>query len=471
MINNIYSTSVITSYNPARKGFSHYLYWVDFTVLLFLLILQRMPFTVLEPLRPLFAVLCIGILAAVTIKNIMMSMMITSSKLTIVRPHLRLLLLSIFFISLVFVAYAKVDITHTFSIQTALVTASFWVAIFIMSSSIFLAPNNYPHRNILRWGIILAGGTYILFNVFFHFFSIPLFDVEARYAEGYADSSLGNSTILALLGLNQSRMLFPTAAGINSMGPIAGVTLVISLMLFLQRTVIRSLFQKVFASVTCLASIYVLLGTDSRFSLISVFLTLFFMTLPLLKKFSWFNLGVVLSPLVPLLLITILNNIDSFEFSVLGNLTRNTNDLITFNGRTYLWEAGYRLLSWFQPEHLWGFGFRSQAASANAAYLPRFPWNPHPELHNFALQYVFDLGYIGLLTFILLYTTLISRLKLLYRDDPQTGNMLMSMAVYFMFISTIETALTYYNYEVFTLLLLMLAANLPEFYKVTPRLR
>ena len=471
MINNIYGTSVITRNTSTHKGFSHYLFWVDFSVLLFLLILQRIPFTVLEHLRPTFAVLCMGILLIVTLKNIMMSMMLKSSMLLMVRPNVRLLLLSIFFVTLIFISYAKVNTTHTFNIQTALVTGGFWVAIFITGSSIFLAPNNYPHIKNLRWGIIYASGLYIIFNVFFHFFTIPLFDVAARYAEGYADSSLGSSTILTLLGLHQDRMLFPTAAGINSMGPIAGVTLVVSLMMFLQRNVIHSLFQKIFASVTCLASIYVLFGTDSRFSLISVFLTLFFMTLPFLKKFSWFNLGVVLSPLLPLLLITALNSIDSFEFSLLGNLTRNTNDLITFNGRTYLWEAGYRLLWWFQPEHLWGFGFRSQAIPSNATYLPGFSWNPHPELHNFALQYVLDLGYLGLLAFILLYTTLISRINRLCSNDPQTGNIFMSMTVYFMFVSTIETALTYYNYEVFTLLLLMLSANLPELYKTSQRLR
>lgn len=443
----------------------NYLYKIDYIVYLFFIVLVRIPQTIIPSLRGNFLIVFFIITTAVILKNIGLGLSYRPGKLTFIRPNPWVLFGITTFWLLICIAYLRAINTGATSTNYAQVTILIWTSITAMGISSFLAPDYHNHQKELKLAISLAASAYIIVNVLLYFLNTPFFDLVARFTESYQGmDDMGQSVLLSYLGVNINRVLFPTAIGVNGVGPITGAAVIVGVLLVIENSFRRKQSWKqawlfIFGILSIVAGFFVLLSIDSRFSLVSVIVTIGLVKfLPkTILKYAIIVL-IVISPLLPYCIPVVTEFADNL--TLLTNFSRHTNDIISLNSRVYVWESAYLLLSKTLPQHLIGYGFRSQALSENAAYLYRFALRDIPEFHNYTLQYIFDTGYIGLATFIIFYTT--TFIHLIEHNKFKENILLIAILIHFMIVSTVEVAITYYNQEVFTVLLLIFITCLPQ---------
>lgn len=443
----------------------NHLYKIDYVVYLFLITLVRIPQTIIPSLRGSFLVVMFILIVAVILKNVGLSLSYTTGKFTFITPNIWIFFGITTLWLLICITYIRAISTGVISTNYAQVTILLWTSILIMGISSFLAPDHYIRQKGLKQAISLAASSYIIVNVFLYFLNTPFFDLVARFTESYQEmSDLGQSVLLSYMGININRVLFPTAIGVNGVGPITGAAVIVGILLITENISKRGQGWNQplllgFGVLSVITGCFVLLSIDSRFSLFSVIATVGlvkFLPKTFLKR-AIITI-VIVSPILPYFIPVITEFAD--RLTILTTFSRHSNDIISLNSRIYVWDSAYLLLSETLPQHLVGYGFRSQAVSENAPYLYRFALRDIPEFHNYSLQYIFDAGYIGLAIFITFYV--ITFIHLVDQNQSKENILLIALLTHFMIISTVEVAITYYNQEVFTALLLIFTTCLPQ---------
>lgn len=122
-----------------------------------------------------------------------------------------------------------------------------------------------------------------------------------------------------------------------------------------------------------------------------------------------------------------------------GNEVRQYAKLNSFAWRQYIWESG---LGWMQPAHyLQGYGL-----DAFAFYSPTFfplAGSTHFGAHNLYVQWLFELGALGLLAFLWLFARLLWVLRRLLALDRLGGFVLIALVLQYLLMSASDNMAAY----------------------------
>jgi O-antigen ligase len=269
------------------------------------------------------------------------------------------------------------------------------------------------------------------------------------------------AVMLQYLGIFTDRVLFPLSSGINTEGLIAGASLCVSFLMLINSPVNK---DRIFGTFGTLFSLYVIFLTDSRGALLFAGLTIFIAIVfkkRTVKLWRWLPL---FTPVLPLMLLSIQK---FFPESIVEALSRSS--LISgseiLSGRQQIWNGILDHLKNFQLIHLFGYGYHGQLTSGisqSYSYLfTNFVSRELASAHNFILQTVIEIGYIGLIITFLLIISLTFSLAKLTINNPKDFifNSLFFLLFYLVLTGTTETVLTPDHQELFFIFILIWAAT------------
>jgi O-antigen ligase len=346
-------------------------------------------------------------------------------------------------------AYLRTAISGVMPVSTVLGNWLIWITIALFSLTLFGRITDEKTVYRYRRGIFIAFGIYVLLNVGLHFsgFRSP----EILYTRPFGAALLTN------FGIATSRVIFPTASGINSFGTMMGALLVASLATVKIKATPR--FDKLIALFGGSSSLIIMLLTDSRgalaFSAVTIFLIIF---LPK-KMFPTLKWIPFLTPLIPIGLYIFLNLL---PVSITSYLSRSQNDISNMSNRITIWQTITSDLATLKPEHLWGYGYRGQVVSeVSRQYASLFSAYLSDEVasaHNFLLQSILEVGYIGTIIFLILLSLLIKRLSILAYQSKfdHTPMFMLFILIYYILMGTTEAIFSTDFQEAFTIFLLIL---------------
>ena len=216
-----------------------------------------------------------------------------------------------------------------------------------------------------------------------------------------------DATTLSIIGVHIKRVMFTMYPDVhpNYVGMMGGFLFVMSY----ERALFPSTSRgKLVRWVYVAAGLAVVLICDSRSNLAAAVLSVLAVTwlsrtksLPLAKYSAW------LVPFSSVLFIASLQFLATF--SVVQSISRGENDLATGNSRQFIYQAAANELSDFDPIHLVGYGeYGPYGSGITRHYMSHFGDKDKEGTlnasvsHNTGLQVIFDMGYVGLVAFLML---------------------------------------------------------------------
>lgn len=255
-------------------------------------------------------------------------------------------------------------------------------------------------------------------------------------------------------GLDIQRVLFPLARGINSYGVTVGLGLATSLTMALStRTGTRTRLVAV-----CLAGIcaVVVILCDSRaafiFGIASALGVLLARWLRLLKVARW------AIPAMPLLPVAVLGALSLLASTPLGDaISRRPGDLTSATSRVIFWGAAAGDLARPRPIQMVGYGQYGQVSSGvSGTYSHLFTsYEADAELmslHNSVLQLIFDMGYVGLASVIIILVMTWGSLVREYEEGSAAALPALALLTYVVLEGATEAIISLYFPEILLLL-------------------
>lgn len=431
---------------------------IDLSVLISSLIIISLPNVFADDLRRILLIAVLLPFWLVIVKNILM-IAPNRHKIALHKFSSPILFGSIAFISILLLAYLKSVNQGALSRASALSSVFLWLTVSLFGITVFLNPHFANRKDQLKRGILYAVGAYVSFNVVLHLINPGFLQATQRFSRIYGYSDFGNSAMLAAIGIQKGRVLFPTASGVNAMGPIAGAALIVGIFMLLEKK--GSYQNKLLGLFFIMTAVYALFSIDSRFSTFSALVTILIIFLMPRSSLKYLLLPAAISPAFPLILLNLSESL--VELGLLTPFSRGSSDVITFNSRAFAWDSAINALSHdLSFSHLLGFGIYGQQISGVVTGYARYFRVSNPSLHNYSLQYIFDTGYLGLGLFLLLYGIVFYKLATLsLKSNQNTDLILVALLMFILIVSTLETAITIYNEEVFIMFLMIVCAALP----------
>jgi len=260
-----------------------------------------------------------------------------------------------------------------------------------MGTVIAFVASVYSYR--LKAGSVLRSD-----NAFFHGVAAYIMVNFFLYLSNFGDTIPGSALMLGLLGVQHERVQFPIAAGLNNYAILCGAGFVYSIAFLKQHDFI---FSRLYFLIVAIVAMISILLVDSRGALFFAFITAFSIIAFSATVWKRVYLVVVVVPLIPVLMYYALSSILSTGSPVATDLfVRSTYLADPGSGREIVWFAALDHLIDFNFSHLFGYGLYGQATSGIANFYDElFPLSDSPALitlHNFSLQMIFDVGYVGL---------------------------------------------------------------------------
>ena len=431
-----------------RIKIKRYIVQFDYWVLISILLLLRLPVALGYRQQPVVRMLFLLPLVAVTLKNIVL----TLYKAKFHFNKLLLILFSLFALILA-LAFIRTARSTIFPASTIFGNMFIWMIVAAFGFTLFATAPSVEVKRDYRRGIFFAINLYFIFNAIFHFVGIR--SPEILYL------SQTKAAMLTSIGINTNRVLFPTAGGLNSFGTTAGLGLVSSLVIITSKNVNRK-FDKFLSLFAVLITIAIILLADSRgalaYSILVLFLILF------LPKIYYKLLAIIpiVAPLLPVAMITILNLLPS---TLISTLSRSGSDLANMSNRLVIWDIILKHLSNFSWVSLIGYGYRGQVVSGvSHLYAYLFTSYTNDEVasaHNFLLQNVLEIGYIGAVIFIILLFVLIRNLSRANQTatNDYTPKAMLFVLIYLILSGITEAVFSPDYQEVFTVFILIWTAT------------
>jgi len=365
----------------------------------------------------------------------------------------------IMYISLMFIALFRSYFLGEIRIPETMFFLFLWSSIILFAISIVLHIHQSDYPKLLHY-FFASLGVYVTINVVFHFLGITssakrLF---AMYTKGTSEALM-----LSSLGIKTDRVLFLMTTGLNEFGLICGSVIVIWSLIFFNST--NSAKLKFVSVLFLFFALCGILLTDSRAAVLFLLFTVLFFAL---VKHYWKIIAFAFF-LLPVVIPLFLFNIDvisehAMEYNV-TSVARNPDEVKQLAGRYIVWDNAFKFLSEFSLTHVVGYGLFSQAISGlSIEYysLGKLFQNPdRVTLHNSYLQYLLDVGYIGMLVFLLAYYSVLKKLNRLRKCN---SNIIYTIAIAFLFFmgltSLFEISLTLYNISTAFIVLFMMTITL-----------
>ena len=315
------------------------------------------------------------------------------------------------------------------------------VIVFCLSSITVFHARDEDYFKYVFMGLVL----YLFANVLLNVFGIG--NVTEVYLRDF------DSVLLSTIGLESMRVFFPMAEGINSFGMVAGLGFAISagyLVKWLSAKS-KSLDRLIIPLLGSVLSIYVILRTDSRgallFSVIAAGMILFF---AFIRSKTVFLLTFLSQLSVFGVMTASLENIE-----LLAPLIRENSNLLS--GRGIIWQAAIDFLRDFEWIHVVGYGLSGHAKSGlihEYSYLfASYVNKTDIYLHHFALQSIFDVGYIGLIAGYILM--IVMGIKLLQNKESMARELLdlpvLAGLIFIIFAGSVSIVPALYAREIYFL--------------------
>jgi hypothetical protein len=325
-----------------------------------------------------------------------------------------------------------------------------------------LAAGKFVPRWTFRGALLGAVAVYVGLNVALVLWS-------ALTGTGEFGIFYGRASILASLGIETERVLFPTSPGFNSFGTMAGAALA-GLLPMLWRTDSRLL--RLGALLATLAAVGGLLLADNRAALVAGIATgtgLAMFSPRLLRAATWTP---ALSPLLPVTFVLMVTVIT--QLSPSSELIRSAESTGT-NVRLEVWNVILHRLMEPSLAHIVGYGYMGHVSSGvSAEYVPvvygqlavipgvasyETALDIRVTAHNFVLQTILDHGYVGAAILLLLLTCLMRQVwRDLRESDRPVDRSMLAILLFMIIVGTTETVFAAYNAEAFGLVLLIAIA-------------
>jgi hypothetical protein len=211
----------------------------------------------------------------------------------------------------------------------------------------------------------------------------------------------GPAQLLSLFGLSGQRIFFPYGEGLNGFGVIAGMAFITSV------TALRRMrgYLRAAGAAGILAAVYGLLVADARGPLLfAIAVSIGLVVAPRVLARGARGLPLVI-PLAPGIIVAGLGLFAGT--SVSSTFARGNFEFASATGRTDVWSAVLSFLGHFDAQQLVGWGFGGQLSSGvSYTYAYVVSTNGRPEFataHNFILQSILDVGYVGAAIFLLIF--------------------------------------------------------------------
>lgn len=262
-----------------------------------------------------------------------------------------------------------------------------------------------------------------------------------------------SSILLSYLGIKFYRVTFPMATGINSFGYTAGMILVSGLILMFK----SHCWTKYLGVFSILMGLITIALVDARAALFFSAVAFALSLLTIKPSRSWWIIA--LSMGIPILFLFVLDNLPDNWISL---ISRSGEDALTLSNRTFVWQRAFDVLSPFQIHHLIGWGYRGQIPSgimgtyvmlfSNYQNITTIP------LHNSFLQYIIEIGYVGLIVFVMLLFFLLKEIsrQTLYSSSPW-GLVMKGLVIYLVISSSFDSVLSLDSQETFTVFLMIVS--------------
>lgn len=282
------------------------------------------------------------------------------------------------------------------------------------------------------------------------------------------DNEEAEGVLLSLIGINTGRVQFPLAGGLNNYATILGALLTLTL------TYIFILKKKraLNIGIACFIGVSILL-IDSRAAIIVPLLILAFLYLLFNKKqinfLKWAPLLVVVGPPIIMLVLPIIAQTD-----LVSSLSRSSGDIATGNSRFLIWGIAYTSFLNFTPMHLIGFGefghFGSGTSKLWAFLFNSWENSEMKSPHNSMLSILFDMGYLGLLIYLLLIFQFFQRIISTWTIRRESCILYTGFMLYNIIAGFTETITGFYSPNFLVMFFLILICEYSEYRFVNKKL-
>lgn len=296
-------------------------------------------------------------------------------------------------------------------------------------------------------------GLLAVVNVFGYFFGLtaPVPDDMPNSFSKHEHTSV----IASLLGFDLARTGFFLTGHPNGFAILVGWGIVMGVLML----VIGNYegWQKKFIYLAVGTQFFALLILDSRGTLASALVCILgAIVLSKSRLVPILRLVVLVVPLVSLSVTTILQAIE--ESGAVDDLSRGKGDFSSGNGRTIFWKYCVEELSDFQPEQVFGYGQNGHLTSGVAFKYEYYLGYP-AYTHNFIYQTIFDMGYIGLASLLILMFIATNQAIRLYGKGFREIIVLAIFPVYFQLTGIFEATFGVFNQQYTLIFLLFTSAS------------
>jgi O-Antigen ligase len=334
-----------------------------------------------------------------------------------------------------------------FSGQSAAIQIARDLLIFVFGLVVFVRDDRPARRRQALRALCWAPSIYVAANVVFYLAGIHSARVSPEPVTQHCE-------MLGLVGITHFRTFFPMAVGVNTFGIMVGLALASSIILAVRNVgLTRNL-----AILALAVNFYAILLTDSRgplFFSIAAAVSVLLIGSRVSDRFSRVAFLVPFSPLIVIGALGLLQNVAEPSSGV------GRGSLGTGSNRLFVWEPILRFLGSFSPEQMIGYGQFGQVTSGVASeYRYLFREESYvPAAHNFVLQTVLDIGYLGLAVVVAAFAMLIRMFLTAAKHGSIVAGALLASLLSLILVGFTEAAPTVYSLEAYFFFILLLAVG------------
>lgn len=318
------------------------------------------------------------------------------------------------------------------------ISSAFFLSIVILAITVLRVGATASRLSYLQ-ALLYSTHVYVLVNVIAYAAGLR---GESDFVNG---GDFGSARLLAIIGVNVDRTLFLLAPGITSFSVVAGASLCVATAGALRANGI----QRVFNATMVWVALVSLLLADARGPLLFVaVMAVTYVAFLAGRDTRWASrLVLPMSSLFALLLLALLLT------TAILNLTDLSRGGMTLSGREVVWLSAFTHMIAAPLEVAAGYGYMGHYISeVSFQYASLFGgWGTDaPEfftLHNFALQLLFDLGFIGVVAVLLVLSGALNRLYLTSGGVDSSTKMLAAVFLLYTVASgATESAFSVYSF-------------------------
>ncbi len=346
------------------------------------------------------------------------------------------------FILLIIIMIIRGAINGYFEFLTMFLFLSNWTLIPLILIHVFTKNNKQNLRKKKLFLFFNLFGLIIILNILLYFLNIK---VHHSLIGAYGNYS---NTFAQLFNINIQRTIFYFASGYQSYGMFAGLTSLFFILKVLSNNKIFKM-TNLFSFIVILSGIFTIILTDTRGTFFFLLLIVVFSQFKFLRKFKSEYL-IIFLPILAVVFLVFYSIALQYFSNIFSQFSRS-GTIIT--GREYIWLKSIEFL--FDPKvnQLLGYGYFGQAASG-MSYSYSWMFNTwltdHPEyasVHNFFLQHIYDIGYIGIIT---LQLVLFKSFKIINSNrDIEYLNIIFYLIIFIVLSGTTDLSINVYNQPVF----------------------